>query len=97
MNIPTSFTVGQQLVEIEYKDQCDMPTDHTLGRIKLSQGKIQISKDQTDSSKMNTFVHECIHAALDTAGYSDLSSDETFVCTMAAMFLEIINTSKYGD
>ena len=87
--IPKKITVGGQEINVMFKPQEDMDQ---LGRVNVSKGYLNINKDQTETSKKNTFIHEAVHAILDTAGYNDLSGDETFVSTFAGFVMEIINS-----
>ena len=94
IKLPKSFTVGQQKIDVQIVPPREMQSTGALGRCMLSQGKILISSEQTESCMMNTFVHECIHAALDTAGYYDESNDEALVSSLAGFLLEIYNSAK---
>ena len=63
----------------------------------LCGGYIKIAEDvsgytQTASSKLNTFIHECIHMILDSMGNFDLSRDEKFVNTFAGFATELVQS-----
>lgn len=96
IKIPKSFYIGGQKMRVVIgQDQCLRSSD--LGLCQLAKGVINISPDQTDDSMQNTFVHELIHAALDTLGrYSD-SNDECFVSSLASVLTEAVRSMTYDD
>lgn len=96
--IPKSFTVGGQDIEVKEVDICE---DSCIGDIILPQGEIQIAKyvtrgvEQSESSKLNTFLHELTHAILKTMGEYDLNANEKFVCTFSGFLTEAVRSFKY--
>ena len=61
--------------------------------MRLYNGYIKIATNvdgtiQTESSKLNTYIHECVHVILDNMGRDDLSSNEAFVSTFAGFATE---------
>lgn len=94
-NIPATLHIGGQQIEVKEVDRCN---DNVLGRCNLTAGVIEIARtfnsngDYTvsESSKQNTFVHEVLHAILDTMGENELSSNEKFVCGCAGYLTEAI-------
>lgn len=94
-NIPATLHIGGQQIDVKEVDRCN---DNNLGRCSLAAGVIEIARtfnsngDYTvsESSKQNTFVHEVLHAILDTMGETDLSNNEKFVCGCAGYLTEAI-------
>lgn len=93
MKIPTSIQIGGQTLNTEYKDNLD----GKLGTCCIAAAYIRLAKTfsgetQSESSLENTYVHEVVHAILDTMGRDDLSKDEVFVSTFAGFALEAIKS-----
>lgn len=96
MKIPKKFRVGGQLIEVETPEKIE---DSKLGDVCVARGTLRIAQNfdgdkQSESSKENTFVHELLHAILDTMGKGELSRDETFVSTFAGFLLEAIHSME---
>lgn len=93
--IPNTLHIGGQQIEVKEVDRCN---DNNLGRCSLAAGVIEIARtfnsngDYTvsESSKQNTFIHEVLHATLDTMGENELSNNEKFVCGCAGYLTEAI-------
>ena len=90
MKIPKKIRIGGQVLEVTEPEKFE---DSKLGRCCLANGYIKIAKtfdglQQSESSKLNTYWHEVLHAILDTMGRSDLSNDEVFVCSFAGFLTE---------
>lgn len=90
--IPNKIQVGGQDINISFVKSIK---GGALGQCVLCEGLIEIADEahgytQTDDSKFNTFIHECIHTILDTMGNKDLSENEEFVSTFAGFTTEII-------
>lgn len=72
--------------------------NNVLGRCNLAGGVIEIAMTfnsdgdifVSESSKQNTFVHEVLHAILDTMGETELNNNEKFVCGCAGYLTEVI-------
>ena len=98
--IPKSFTVGGQDIQVKEVDLCE---DCCVGNIILAQGEIQIAKyvtrgiEQSESSKLNTFLHELTHSILKTMGEYELNSNETFVCSFSGFLTEAVRSFKYKE
>lgn len=95
IKIPNHFYIGGQRVDVMIGDDPCLRQD--LGLCRLANGTIHIADTQTPDSKMNTFVHELLHAALDTIGRYSESNDEQFVCSLAGALTEAIRTMEYGE
>ena len=92
MKIPSKIRIGGQDIIIENKDRLE---DDILGTICLAEGILKIADNfgnckQGDSSKVNTFIHELVHGILDAMGEFELSKNEKFVSTFAALLIDPI-------
>lgn len=99
MKIPCKLRIGGQLLEVEFPENIE---GSKLGKCCLATGIIKIAQTfdglkQSESSQMNTFFHEVVHAILDTMGRGDLSSDEVFVNTFAGFMTEAYFSSKFKE
>ena len=98
MVIPKSYKVGGQDVEVRMVERC---TDDCIGQAHLAEGYIEVAnvfnrdRDQSDSSKYNTFLHELVHTILQTMGEDELNKSEKFVCTFSSFLCEALTSSKY--
>ena len=94
-NIPATLHIGGQLIEVKEVIRCN---NNVLGRCNLAGGVIEIAMTfnsdgdilVSESSKQNTFVHEVLHAILDTMGETELNNNEKFVCGCAGYLTEVI-------
>lgn len=92
--IPSKIQCGGQKIDIMLVDSIE---GGSLGESLVASGFIKIADNakgfkQSEESKLNTFVHECVHVILDTAGYTELSQDEKLVCTFAGFATELIKS-----
>lgn len=92
--IPDHIQVGGQDVVVEFVETIE---GGSLGESMSSSGYIKIANNakgytQTDTSKLNTFVHECVHLILDTMGESEMSGNERFVNSFAGYATEILRS-----
>ena len=96
---PSAYYVGGQRIEVSFVDH--LPNDR-LGTTSLCCGEIKIAnksdynRDQSPSSKFNTFWHEVVHTILDTMQENDLSANEKFVGVFSSMLCEVLNSFEYG-
>ena len=100
MKIPNKIRIGGQDITIKNKDRLE---DDYLGSICVAEGVLQIADNfrnckQSDSSKVNTFIHEVVHGVVRTMGESELSENEKFVCAFSSLLVdpieEIIKANK---
>lgn len=89
MELPKEVQIGGQVLETQICEELG----GRLGRCCCYNGYIKIAATidgcvQTESSMLNTYIHECVHAILDTMGRGDLSQDEAFVSTFAGFATE---------
>ena len=92
MKIPNKIRIGGQDINISIKDRL---VDDKLGTICLASGELNIAEkfheyNQSESSQVNTFIHEVVHGVLDTMGENKLSSDEKFVSTFSSLLVDVI-------
>ena len=92
MKIPSKIRIGGKDIEVCIVDRIE---DEKLGQMCVAEGKLLIAdnfstRKQSDTSKVNTFVHEVVHGVLDTMGEDKLSSDEKFVNTFASLIVDVI-------
>ena len=92
MIIPSKIRIGGQDINVLIKKHLD---DSKLGKICLASGELEIAENfyeykQSESSKVNTFIHEVVHGVLDTMGENKLSSDEKFVTTFASLLVDVV-------
>ena len=98
--LPSAYYVGGQRIEVSFVDH--LPDDN-LGTTSLCCGEIKIAnkvhegRDQTPSSKFNTFWHEVVHTILDTMQENELSANEKFVGVFSSMLCEIIQSSEFEN
>ena len=96
---PSAYYVGGQRIDISFVDYL---SDNRLGTTSVSCGEIKIAnkvhdgKDQSPSSKFNTFWHEAVHTILDTMQEDELSANEKFVGVFSSMLCEVLNSFEYG-
>lgn len=96
---PSAYYVGGQRIEVSFVDH--LPNDN-LGTTSVCCGEIKIAnkvhegRDQTPSSKFNTFWHEVVHTILDTMQENELSANEKFVGVFSSMLCEVMNSSEFG-
>ena len=96
---PSTYYVGGQRIEVSFVEH--IPNDH-LGTSSVCCGEIKIAnkvgedKDQSPSSKFNTFWHEVVHTILDTMQEDELSKNEKFVGVFSSMLCEVLNSFEYG-
>ena len=92
MKIPNKIRIGGQDISVVNKECLD---NNKLGTMCIAEGVLQIAdnfgnRKQSESSKINTFIHEVVHGVLDTMGESDLSSNERFVCAFSSLLADTI-------
>lgn len=95
---PSAYYVGGQRIEVSFVDH--LPNDNLgtssvcCGEIKIA-NKVNEGRDQSPSSKLNTFWHEAVHTILDTMQENELSANEKFVGVFSSMLCEVINSSEF--
>jgi Zn-dependent peptidase ImmA (M78 family) len=92
MNIPKSFTLGAIPYKVTIVNHIDK--GESLGVTDADNGVIMVMRDLPRFRKEQTFCHELVHALLDTAGRSDLGSDETLVDVLGTLLHQYLQTNK---
>ena len=92
MKIPNKIRIGGQDINISIKEHL---VDEKLGTMCLASGELEIAEKfydskQSESSKINTFIHEVVHGVLDTMGEDKLTYNERFVNTFASLLVDVI-------
>lgn len=92
MKIPSNIRIGGQDVDVCIVERID---GEKLGQICLAEGKMLIAdnfstKKQSETSKVNTFIHEVVHGVLDTMGENEMSENEKFVSTFSSFLVDVI-------
>ena len=92
MEIPGKIRIGGQDIDVCIVERIE---GEKLGQICVAEGKMLIADNfstskQSESSKVNTFIHEVVHGVLNTMGENKLSSDEKFVTTFASLLVDVI-------
>ena len=99
MVIPSKIRIGGQDIDVELAER--LPGDK-LGTVCLAEGKLLVArnfsdKKQSDASMQNTFVHEVVHAILDTMGENELSGNEKFVSTFSSFLVDVVEEIVKAD
>ena len=92
--IPNKIQVVGQDIDVSIVDSIE---DGYCGISHLCGGYIKIADKangyiQSDSSKLNTFIHECVHLIFRNIGRGDLSNDEALVVAFLGSATEIIRS-----
>lgn len=96
---PSAYYVGGQRIEVSFVDH--LPNDNLgtssvcCGEIKIA-NKVNEGRDQSPSSKLNTFWHEAVHTILDTMQENELSANEKFVGVFSSMLCGVLISVEYG-
>ena len=96
---PSAYYVGGQRIDVSLVDYL---SKNRLGTSSVCCGEIKIAnksidRDQSPSSKFNTFWHEVVHTILDTMQEDELSANEKFVGVFSSMLCEIIQSSEFEN
>lgn len=94
MKLPKKIQVAGTDIDVLIVDDIE---GGLMGESLLYSSTIKIARKakgypQSDSTMLNTFVHECVHMILDSMGDTELSGNEKFVNTFAGFTTEIIRS-----
>ena len=94
MKLPKNIQVGGTDIDVLMVSDIE---GGLMGESLLCSGTIKIARSakgylQSDSTMLNTFIHECIHMILDSMGETELSGNEKFVNTFAGFTTEIVRS-----
>ena len=92
MKIPSKIRIGGQDINVCIVDRIE---GEKLGQICVAEGKMLIADNfstskQSESSKVNTFIHEVVHGILDTLGENEMSENEKLVSTFSSFLVDVI-------
>lgn len=92
MEIPGKIRIGGQDIDVCIVERIE---GDKLGQICVAEGKMLIADNfstskQSESSKVNTFIHEVVHGILDTMGETELSQNEKFVLIFSSFMVDVI-------
>lgn len=92
MEIPGKIRIGGQDIDVCIVERIE---GEKLGQICVAEGKMLIADNfstskQSESSKVNTFIHEVVHGTLDTMGENEMSENEKFVSTFSSFLVDVI-------
>jgi hypothetical protein len=91
--VPATFECGGRTITVEKVKHFD-DGDRT-GDWKQEQAHIRILTANIPSdTQMQTFWHETTHAILETAGHSELSTDEGFVERISQLIWQVLKSSR---
>ena len=95
MLIPDSFHLGSHIVKVVK----DVPLKDAWGEWDSEKKTIRLRKAASKNPQsfyVHTFLHEVVHAMLDTIGKHELSKDESFVDALSEVLAQVISTSEGG-
>ena len=92
MKIPGKIRIGGQDIDVCIVERIE---GEKLGQICVAEGKMLIADNfstskQSESSKVNTFIHEVVHGILDTMGENEMSENEKLVSTFSSFLVDVI-------
>ena len=92
MEIPGKIRIGGQDIDVCIVERIK---GEKLGQICVAEGKMLIADNfstskQSESSKVNTFIHEVVHGILDTMGENEMSENEKLVSTFSSFLVDVI-------
>lgn len=90
-NIPKNIEIGGVDVDV---CECNL-NGEAYGLCKIINGKIEIEKSQSESSKKNTFFHELTHSILYTMGEIELFNNEKFVSSFSGFLTESLKNCVF--
>ena len=92
MEIPGKIRIGGQDIDVCIVERIE---GEKLGQICVAEGKMLIADNfstskQSESSKVNTLIHEVVHGILDTMGENEMSENEKLVSTFSSFLVDVI-------
>ena len=95
MALAESVKVGSVIYDVIEKDVVEIAGNKNyLGACDYSKTTIEIAKNISDERKINTFVHELLHAILNEAGYAE--HEEEFVERVASVLCQVLRDNDFG-
>lgn len=96
MKIPISFVLGAHTIKV----LSNRRMKDCYGEWFTYKKEIHLAKPKKDWSEFfafQVFVHEAVHAGLETMGRNDLSENEAFVDGLSEIITQAILTAKYKE
>lgn len=94
MHIPKTFRLlNRKFSVVPMSDEAQRASE-THGVMDLEKGIIQVYPNDNRETTEHTYLHELVHALLETAGRKDLSEDEALVDLVAAALHHYHQTKK---
>ena len=92
MEIPGKIRIGGQDIDVCIVERIE---GEKLGQICVAEVKMLIADNfstskQSESSKVNTFIHEVVHGILDIMGENEMSENEKLVSTFSSFLVDVI-------
>lgn len=91
-NIPHTFQIFGKTIKVKQPWKVDK--EDSRGEWLYSTSTIKVKRSLDIEEKEVVFIHEALHAALDTLEYNDLSHDEAFIERLSKVLHQIIKTAK---
>jgi len=93
--IPKKFDLMGRTVKVnKIKKNKFVDSADTYGHWDSIKFEIFIVEGLTEQQEEQTFYHEFVHAAFDSLGYADLSSNEQLVDQMGSLIQQLIKSKK---
>jgi hypothetical protein len=96
MKIPYEFNLGAHKITVRK----NLRLKDCYGEWFTYKKEIQLARPKKDWSEFfafQVFVHEAVHAVLETMGRQDLSENEAFVDGLSEAITQVILTSKFEE
>lgn len=72
IKVPTKLNLSGHEIEVSYVDRIEPPA---MGDYMNSKIRIDLSEHKTEADLKSTIIHECLHAAIERSGWSELLRD----------------------
>ena len=93
--IPKRFELLGRTIKVnKTKKSKFVDAAETYGHWNSTKCEIFIAEGLTEQQEEQTFYHEFMHAALDSLGYNELSSNEQLVDQMASLIQQMMKSKK---
>lgn len=96
MKIPKKFNLGSHVVHVHKNVQLKEAWGEWNNERKVIRLR-KPSKNNPTTFYYQTFLHEIVHAVLDTMGREELSRDESFVDGLSEALTQVFTTAEYDE
>lgn len=96
MKIPDGFQLGAHKITVRK----NLRMKNCYGEWFTHKKEIHLARPKKDWSEFfafQVFIHEAVHAVLETMGRQDLSENEAFVDGLSEAITQVLLTSKFKD